>query len=161
MAFREKFSKTWWGEGFGVRGQLVDILLVGRWWGNRESTSSLTSWFQLVWGGVGSVISMWLTSPTWWGFKYLQNNSKDMDQNTIYSHWGGTKDPWLCLMATLLLFCLLDCFPLFLHFLISCIKFIIWNSGKAWGAKVFLWKRCRQRTWSGEEGWESVLGKAW
>ena len=28
-------------------------------------------------------------------------------------------------------FVLLDCFPLFLHFLTSLIKFALWNSGKA------------------------------
>ena len=35
--------------GYGVCDQLADILLIGWWWGNQESTSS-TSWFQLVWG---------------------------------------------------------------------------------------------------------------
>ena len=38
------------------------------------------------------------------GISVLQNSSKDMVQTTIYSLWGGTKDPWLCLMAKLLLF---------------------------------------------------------
>ena len=33
----------------GGRGQLVDILLIGWWGGNRESASS-TFWFLLVWG---------------------------------------------------------------------------------------------------------------
>ena len=50
---------------------------------------------------------------------------KDVAQTIIYSPWGGTKCPWLCLMVKLSLFCL-DCFPLFLHFLISLIKFIHW-----------------------------------
>ena len=49
--------------------------------------------------------SIQLTS-TWWGFQYLQNSSKDMAQNIIYSPWGGNKSPWLCLMAKLWLFCL-------------------------------------------------------
>ena len=44
------------------------------------------------------------TSSAWWGHRYLQNSSKDMAQNIIWSPWGGTKDPWLCLMAKLLLF---------------------------------------------------------
>ena len=35
--------------GCGVCDQLADILLIGWWWGNQESTSS-TFWFQLVWG---------------------------------------------------------------------------------------------------------------
>ena len=47
--------------------------------------------------------SIQLTS-TWWGFLYLQNSSKDMAQNIIYSPWGGNKSPWLCLMAKLWLF---------------------------------------------------------
>ena len=47
-----------------------------------------------------------LTSPTCWGFLYLQNSSKVVAQNIIYSPWGGTKGPWLCLMARVLLFCL-------------------------------------------------------
>ena len=29
--------------------------------------------------------SVQLTSPTWWGFQYLQNSSKDMAQNILYS----------------------------------------------------------------------------
>ena len=35
-------------------------------------------------------------------------------------------------------FVLLDCFPLFLHFLVSLIKFSPWNSEKAKDAKAFL-----------------------
>ena len=50
--------------------------------------------------------SVQLTSSTWWEFQYLQNSSKEMAQNIIYSPWGGTKGPWLCLMAKVLLFCL-------------------------------------------------------
>ena len=38
---------------------------------------------------------------TSWGFYYLQNSSKDMAQNIIYSPWGGTKCPWLYLMIRL------------------------------------------------------------
>ena len=52
-----------------------------------------------------------------------------MAQNITYSPWGGTKGIWLCLMSTLSLLLLLfglDCFPLFLHFLTSVIKLILW-----------------------------------
>ena len=42
------------------------------------------------------------------------------------SPWEGTKGLWLCLMIEWLLFSLLDCFPLFLHFLTSLIKPIFW-----------------------------------
>ena len=31
--------------------------------------------------------SMQATSPTWWGFQYLKNSSKDMAQNVICSPW--------------------------------------------------------------------------
>ena len=38
------------------------------------------------WSGVYLlVVSIQLTSSTWWGFQYLQNSSKDMAQNIIYS----------------------------------------------------------------------------
>ena len=46
-------------------------------------------------------------------------------------------------------FVLLDCFPLLLPFITSLIKFILWNSGKAQEAKVFLHTRGRLRTWGG------------
>ena len=42
-------------------------------------------------------------SSTWWKFQYLQNSSEDTTQNIIYSPWGATKGPWLCLMAKVLL----------------------------------------------------------
>ena len=42
---------------------------------------------------------------TWCSFSI--NSSRDMAQNTICSPWEGIKDPWLCLMTTLLLFGLL------------------------------------------------------
>ena len=59
------------------------------------------------WLGVYRLVSsMQLTSPTWWGFQYLQNRTKNMAQGIIYSPWGGTKASWLYLMTRLLLFCL-------------------------------------------------------
>ena len=42
-----------------------------------------------------------------------------MAQNIIYSPWGGTKGPWLCLVAELLLFSLVGLFSFasaFSHF---------------------------------------------
>ena len=125
----------------GVCDQLVDILLIGWWWGNRKSASS-TFWFQLVWGlrayGQHTVNFFHLE-----GFQYLQNGSKDM----VYSPWGRTKGPWLCLMVKVLLFCLAWLFfflSAFSHFLI---KFILW-------LKVFY----RQKA-SGGHGWGSILGR--
>ena len=46
----------------------------------------------------------------------------------------------------------------FLHFLISLIKFTLWNSGKAQEAKVFLQTEGRQRTWGGGLFWEGPKG---
>ena len=38
------------------------------------------------WLGVYRLVSsMQLTSPTWWGFQYLQNRTKNMAQGIIYS----------------------------------------------------------------------------
>ena len=53
--------------------QLVDILLIGWWWGKWESASA-TDWFQYVWVYV-LVGSIQFTS-TWQGFQYLQNSSE-------------------------------------------------------------------------------------
>ena len=78
------------------------------------------------WSGVFVLVgSIQLTSPTWQGFQYLQDSSEDISENIISSPGGGTKGLWLCLMAKLL-FCLLNCFPLLLHLLISLIKVICW-----------------------------------
>ena len=86
------------------------------------------------------------TSSSWWGLQYLQNNSKDVVQNIIYSPWGRTKGPWLCLMAKDY-FVLLDCFLFFLPFLTSLMKFILW-------LKFFY----RQKA-GGGHGWGSILRK--
>ena len=43
--FKDRIREGW----CGVCDQLMDILLIGWWWGNQESTSS-TFWFQPVWG---------------------------------------------------------------------------------------------------------------
>ena len=45
------------------------------------------------------------------------------------------------LMAKVYYFILLDCFPLFLHFLTSLIKFVLWSSGETEEAKAFLQTR--------------------
>ena len=52
--------------------QLVDLLLIGWWWGKCESALS-TFWFQLIWSlrTCGQ-----LPSLTWWEFEYLQNSSE-------------------------------------------------------------------------------------
>ena len=72
-------------ESYSVQGvghdQLMDILLIGWWWGNWESASP-SFWFQPDWG-LHAVRSIHLTSSTWWGFQYLQNSSKGVAQNII------------------------------------------------------------------------------
>ena len=66
--------------------------------------------------------------------------------------------PWLCLMAKLLFFYLVDSFPFFLYFLTSLIKFVLWNLGEMQEAKVFLYPRSRQRTWGSGLSWEDPKG---
>ena len=66
--------------------------------------------------------SIQLTSSTWWIFQYLQNSSKDMGQNIIYSLWG--RNLWPCLAAEVLLFCL-AWFSFLYAFLTSLIKSIL------------------------------------
>ena len=139
-------------EFYSVQGagcdQLVDILLIGWWWGNWES-ASWPFWFQPVWSGVYMLVgSGQLTSSTWWGIQYLQNSSKDRAQNIIYSPWGRTKGPWLCLMAKVLLFCLAWLFS----FLSAFSHFSDWFYSLT---KFFLQTKGRQRTWMG-----SVLGRS-
>ena len=129
--FLEKVIKDRVREGScGACAQLVDILLIGWWWGNQESTSS-TFWFQLVWEIYMLVGSKQLTSSIWWRIQYLQNISRVwLRILCVYSSREGTKASWLCLMVKLLLFCL-ACFPLFLHFHTYLIKFILWDLWKA------------------------------
>ena len=102
---------------------LVDILLIGWWWGNLESASS-TFRFQPVWS---LPACGWHTSFIWWEFQYLQNSSKDTAQNIISSPWGGTKVLDLVGWLNCYYFVLLNCFPSFLHFLTSLIQFILWR----------------------------------
>ena len=63
-----------------------------------------------------------------------------MAQNIIYIPWERTKDPWLCLMTTLVLFSLLWLFPFVSPFLTSLIKFFLWlkfSTGREhWGGWV-------------------------
>ena len=126
-AFRERFLKTGWGRG--VVGYVISswtfFWLVGgeviRNQHHQASGSSQSGVYVLM----GNLIWRKLTSSTWWGFQCLQNSSKDMTQNITYSPWGGTKCPWLCLKAKLLLICLAWLCS-FLHFLTSLIKLIRW-----------------------------------
>ena len=98
--FRERFLKTEWGRG--VMGCVIIsctfFWLVGgeviKSQHHQPSASNRSGVYVLV----GSIQ---LTSSTWWGFPYLQNSSKDMAQNIIYSPWGGTKGAWLCLFVYL------------------------------------------------------------
>ena len=128
MAFRQRFINI--GRGRRLRcvcDQLVDILLIGWWWGNWESASSPS------WSGVYVLVgSTQLTPPTWWGCQWLQNSPKDLAQNIIYSPRRGTEGLWLCFLAKLFI-PVLNCSPLSLYLLTSLIKYILWKLGKALG----------------------------
>ena len=99
-----------------------DILLIGGWWANWELTSST------FWSGVDVLrVSSQLTTSTWWGFQCLQNSSKDLAQNIIYRPWEGTKGPWLCLMAIIIL----SGWNVFFCFCIFSLLWFFFNLGKA------------------------------
>ena len=105
--FQRKVYRDRVGEGgCGVWDQLVDILLIGWCWGNQGSTSS-TFWFQPVW-------SLCACGQPLVNFFHLVRVSLcKIAQDIIYSPWGRTKGPWLCLMAKVSLFCLAWLFSLF------------------------------------------------
>ena len=67
---------------------------------------------------------------------------KDMDQDIIYSPWGGSKGPWLSFIDKHLFFffLLLDLFLLFLCFIISQIKFALQNLRWPWKL-IFFYKK--------------------
>ena len=132
----------------------MDILLIGWWWGNQESTSS-TFWFQPVWGprvrGQHTVNFFHLM-----GLSVSAKQLKGHGSEYYLSPWGGTKGPWLCLMANYYFFVLLRCFPLFLHFH-TLITFILWNSGRPRNLK-FLWKQEAGTGHGGDLSWEGLIG---
>ena len=66
------------------------------------------------WSGVYMLVgSTQLNSSTRWGFSICKISSKDVAQAIVYSPWERTKGLWLCLMAKVLLFCLVWLFPFF------------------------------------------------
>ena len=73
-----------------------------------------------------------------------------MAQSVIENPWEGTKGPWLFLMTRSLLFYLIYCFPLHLHFLTSLIKCILWLK--------FFYRQKPGRRHGG--GWKFHPGKA-
>ena len=105
------------------------------------------------------VVSMQLPSSTWWGFWYLQNNSR-MWRRMLSIALEEVLD--FVLWLNYYHFVWLDFFPFFPHFLASLIKFALWNS---WKAKAFLQTRDGGHS-SGGGGcvWVGVLssqGPAW
>ena len=119
MAFRKRSLKTGWGKG--VVGCMLSSwtffwLVGGEVIGSQHHQPSGS---QMLWG-LCACGQQKLTSSTWWGFQYLQNSSKDMAQNISCSPWGGTKGPWLCLMATIVI---LSCLTVFLSL---CIFSLLW-----------------------------------
>ena len=89
------FSRQPEGARHRVRDQPVGSSLIGWWWVNRVMFCVQSS-------GLGSTFS-W---PACSGGSVSVRQRKDMAQNVIYHPWRGTKGPWLCFMAKLLLFCL-------------------------------------------------------
>ena len=112
----------------GGRDQLVDLLLIGWWWGKWESASS-TFWFQPVWGLVlvGNIPSLVFN------FFHLEGGSvsaKRLEDVVVCIPWRATRTlPQGCTMVSL------DCcFSLVSHPLPSlinnCLNLPCWNSGK-------------------------------
>ena len=100
----EEFYSNGSERACSARGHAPDWLV-----GRQESASS-TFWFQPVWGLV-LVDSTPLTSPTWWGFQYLQSSSEIL----CIPCWK--QDP-----APRLHYCFLTAPPLSLHPLPSLIS---------------------------------------
>ena len=97
-----------------------------------------------------------LTSPTWLGFQYLQNSSKDMPQNINHSPWGGTKSPWLRWLN----YYYFSCLTVFLSF---CIFSLLWlysffGTQKRSRRLKFFYKQEAGRRHGG--GWCLFLGRA-
>ena len=76
------------------------------------------------------VVNMHLTSFAWWGFQYLQNNSRIWRRILSIALEEELSVLDFVLWLNYYYFVLFDCFPFFLHFLTSLVKFAIWNSGK-------------------------------
>ena len=100
----------------------MDILLIDWWWRNRGSTS-LTFWFQPVWGlracGQHAVNFFYLV-----GVSVSAKQLKGHGSEQCLEEEPKVLDfvQWL----NYYYFVLLDCFSFFLHFLTSLIKFILW-----------------------------------
>ena len=102
MAFRGRFLKT----RERAAGYVISWWTFFRWIGDEVVKSQRHQPPDSTWSGAYVLVaSRQLTSSIWWGFRSLRNSSKDLAQNFIYSLWGGTKSPWLCLRDKLSLFC--------------------------------------------------------
>ena len=110
---------------------------------------SSTFRFQLIWDLCSFSGVSWLLPPVG-GFHYLQNTSKGMTQNIVYNPWGGTKSPWLGLMAKKKFFFRL---AWLFSFFPPCIFLLLWWSFPL--TKVFLY---RQKV-SGGHGGKSIWGR--
>ena len=128
---------------------LVDIVLIGWWWGKWESALSI-SWLQLVWVYV-LVGNMPFISPIHWEFQYLQDSPK------VFLGVSLEREPGPFPKAALL--CLLTVPPLSVHpltYLIDiCLNLSHWNSGKIMEAEWSLFPVIKK--WGAEKGfcaWE-------
>ena len=103
---------------------IVDILVIGWWWGHRKSAPS-AFWVYVL---VGSIQ---LTSSTWGGggFSICKTVPGYGSESCLYL-WGGSKGPWVFEQLRHC-FVLFGCSPLLLHCLDFLVKFTLWNSRKA------------------------------
>ena len=91
-AFIEGFLKTGWGVVQYMISSWTSFWLIGyKVTGSQHHQPSDYNQ-SAVYVLVGSIQ---ITSSTWRGFQSLQNSTKDLPQNIIYSPEGGTKGPWL------------------------------------------------------------------
>ena len=121
--FQGRFLRQSNGGGLWGWEQLTDIHLTGG-----EAVRSQLQLSGSNRSGVYVLVdSTQLMPSTWRGSQTLQNSSKDMAQNILYSPWGGTKGLWLCLMDKLLLFWLAWLFSF-----LSVLSQLLWWKSTLW-----------------------------
>ena len=149
---QKQHSQLWQSSGNWSRCDLISVILIVLSTVNLQFQGWLFSHFceassencgsLMLWQGFGLCVNVFHLLGV--SFK-LCKSSKDMTRNIIYSPWGGTRSPWLCLVTNLLLFGL-DRFPWLLHFLDSLIKLTL-------SLKFFYWQKAGR---GHRGGWFSI-----
>ena len=107
---------------------------------------------------------MQLTSSTWWAFQYLQNSSRIWLRILSIALEGELNVLDFVQWLNYYYFVLLDCFPLFLHFLTSLIELLFGTRGRPRRLKFFYKQEAGGGHWKGDgaEGvllsWEGPIG---